>query len=472
MNINISNKDILWNYLGYGITFGINVILLPLVLYYLNSEELGLWYVFVSIGALVTLFDFGFAPQIARNITYAFSGVSELLKTGYKESGIEPKMSNNKLLSEIFTASKFLYSIIAIVSFILLLTIGTYYIYQISNSHLSTNILISWLVFSFGCFLNLKYSYFNALYRGVGQFADLNKAIFISRLVQLIVSVLLLKFGFGILAVSVAYTINTVVFRLLLLLFFKKSNLFNNIQLTNESVYNKINLLRIIWHNAWRDGLVTLSYYIVSQSNVLISSYYFGLAETASYALSVQIITFITSSSTIVFGCLQPAISQASIINNFQQKKHLFSIGWSVYFVLFLLSLLLFYFLGVPLLSLLKSNTTINPSILFLYAIFMLLTTNFNLSASYISASNKIPYAKSFILSAFFSLILALIFARFTQLNIYGLIMAHLVVQSVFNNWKWPLVVFSELKTNPLEMIKHTFSFLVLKYNSKKNIWK
>ena len=73
MNIKITNKDIVWNYLGYGITFGINVILLPLVLHFLSEEELGLWYVFTSIGALVTLFDFGFAPQIARNITYAFS---------------------------------------------------------------------------------------------------------------------------------------------------------------------------------------------------------------------------------------------------------------------------------------------------------------------------------------------------------------------------------------------------------------
>ena len=79
--------------------------------------------------------------------------------------------------------------------------------------------------------------------------------------------------------------------------------------------------------------------------------------------------------------------------------------------------------------------------ILFLYAIFMLLTTNFNLSASYISASNKLPYAKSFIISALLSVILALIFARFTETNIYGLIIAHLIVQSLYNNWKFTFCV-------------------------------
>ncbi len=471
MNIKITNKDIVWNYLGYGITFGINVILLPLVLHFLSEEELGLWYVFTSIGALVTLFDFGFAPQIARNITYAFSGATELLKIGYKESDKQQKMPNSKLLMEIISASKFLYIVIAILSLLILLSFGTYYIFRISDDILSKNYLISWVVFSFGCFLNLKYSYFNALYRGIGQFVELNKSIVFSRVIQLIASIILLKFGFGILAVSIAYTTNTVVFRLLLLLFYKRSDLFYNIDLHKKKEYNlasKINTLRIIWYNAWRDGLVTVSYYIVSQSNVLISSYYFGLSATASYALSVQIITFITSSSTIIFGSLQPAISQASIANDFEGKKHLFSLGWSFYFILFIILLLIFYFFGIPLLSLIQSNTTINPLILFLYAIFMLLTTNFNLSASYISASNKLPYAKSFIISALLSVILALIFARFTETNIYGLIIAHLIVQSLYNNWKWPLYVFKELDTNPLKMIKYSYNYLILKYNLNK----
>ena len=128
MNIKITNKDIVWNYLGYGITFGINVILLPLVLHFLSEEEVGLWYVFTSIGALVTLFDFGFAPQIARNITYAFSGATELLKIGYKESDKQQQTPNTKLLMEIVSASKFLYFVFIIDLYISTLSVITSYI--------------------------------------------------------------------------------------------------------------------------------------------------------------------------------------------------------------------------------------------------------------------------------------------------------------------------------------------------------
>lgn len=79
--ISISRKDIIWNYLGYGFSFGTNILLLPIVLYYLPTEELGLWYIFLSVGAFVAMFDFGFSPQIARVITYSYAGADEIQKS-------------------------------------------------------------------------------------------------------------------------------------------------------------------------------------------------------------------------------------------------------------------------------------------------------------------------------------------------------------------------------------------------------
>ena len=78
--INIGKKDALWSYLGVIFRFGANLIVLPLVLKFLTDEELGLWYVFGSIGALVDLLNFGFAPSIARNISYVWCGATNLKK--------------------------------------------------------------------------------------------------------------------------------------------------------------------------------------------------------------------------------------------------------------------------------------------------------------------------------------------------------------------------------------------------------
>jgi O-antigen/teichoic acid export membrane protein len=66
--IKITKEDVIWNYAGSILNLGMNVIILPFVLRILSTEELGLWYVFGSISALVSLLDFGFSPSIMRNI--------------------------------------------------------------------------------------------------------------------------------------------------------------------------------------------------------------------------------------------------------------------------------------------------------------------------------------------------------------------------------------------------------------------
>ena len=59
------------------------LIVLPLVLRMLPQDDIGLWYVFVSVGSIATLLDFGFSNSFSRNITYIFSGVKELLAEGH-----------------------------------------------------------------------------------------------------------------------------------------------------------------------------------------------------------------------------------------------------------------------------------------------------------------------------------------------------------------------------------------------------
>ena len=45
--MNIGRKDVLWGYVSLLLVQGINVILLPVILKFLNSAELGVWYTFI-----------------------------------------------------------------------------------------------------------------------------------------------------------------------------------------------------------------------------------------------------------------------------------------------------------------------------------------------------------------------------------------------------------------------------------------
>lgn len=88
MMIEIKGKDIVWSYLGALLSMAANIVMIPFLVYYLDENLLGLWYVFCSIGAMTALFDFGFATTFARNITYCFSGAKKLCKENIDESGL------------------------------------------------------------------------------------------------------------------------------------------------------------------------------------------------------------------------------------------------------------------------------------------------------------------------------------------------------------------------------------------------
>ena len=86
MMIEIKGKDIVWSYLGALLSMAANIVMIPFLVYYLDENLLGLWYVFCSIGAMTALFDFGFATTFARNITYCFSGAKKLCKENIKKT--------------------------------------------------------------------------------------------------------------------------------------------------------------------------------------------------------------------------------------------------------------------------------------------------------------------------------------------------------------------------------------------------
>lgn len=62
--IEIKGKDIVWSYLGALLSMAANIVMIPFLVYYLDENLLGLWYVFCSIGAMTALFDFGFATTL------------------------------------------------------------------------------------------------------------------------------------------------------------------------------------------------------------------------------------------------------------------------------------------------------------------------------------------------------------------------------------------------------------------------
>lgn len=467
MSINISRKDVMWSYLGIIMTLGTNLFLLPLILNCLTSDELGLWYTFQAVGNIAVLFDFGFKATMARNITYAWCGTKELKKVGIvsMEKAVQP---NFILLNKVIKSSQKIYFLISLIAVFFLTSIGSIYIFFVSQNLFWEDIVFAWFIFIFGVFLNLYYGYLNSFLTGVGAIAESNVATVIARGIQLIVSIVMLIMGYGILSVSVAYTVYGIVFRQIArYLFNRYENIGQRMKKYNCKISNRqvSEVFHIVWHNAWRDGLVSFATFLSSQATTLLCSGFLSLKETASYGLSLQLVNAIASISTVYFSTYQPKMQETYVQKSNNKIKSILSMALTVYYVLFIGCSLLLCTFGIPIVEVIKSNTKLDVSILIVLCVYMLLYKNHILFVSYIAGTNRIPYVKAFLFSSVSMVIVAVVLLNYTELGVWALVLSPMLVELCYDNWYWPKFVLKELNMKFYEI------FILGFYEIKKCIF-
>lgn len=468
MKINVSKKDIIWNYLGVFMTMGSNLILLPFMVYFLDGDSLGLWYIFLSIGGIVTLFDFGFNPTIARNIAFSWSGAKQLDKTDV--TFIKNHTPNIVLLKKVILTCKRIYLLISLAALLILLTLGTYYVLYLSKDMTGNNHIVAWIIYSFAVYLNLYYGYYASFLRGVGAISKINIANIFSRSMQILISVLLLYFGFGLIAVSFAYLCNGFLFRMLSKMYFYKFENIGQLIRNDNTLISADDIKQtfsLVWHNASKDGLVSLSAFLSSQASILICSLYLSLTDTAAYSISMQLVTAIASISGALYTAFQPSLQSAYINRDIDKSRNLMSSAMTVYQVIFWISIIILISIGLPILSLIKSDVEFNIYILLAIALYTFLLKHHSYYASFISNTNNVPYMKSFIMSSLGAIVLALLLIQTTNLGIWGLIIAQLLVQGVYNNWMWPHKVFLLLGIKYVDIYKIGLNEIKKKLSNK-----
>ena len=454
MKISLTKKDIIWSYIGTIMSMSANILMLPFIVYYLDSDMLGLWYVFSSIGSIATLFDFGFSVTFARNITYCWSGAEELKKESVAFiENIEP---NFHLMKRVLYTCRHIYFILSFITLTLLLTIGTVYIYYISSGIVGNKHIIAWIIYAFAAFLNLYYGYYASFLRGVGAIDEANKNTVIARAAQIIVSVVLLAAGTGIIGASVAYLVYGTLFRILgKFKFYRYHNIGERLKEINENNNKKQikELFFVVWHNAWRDGAISICNYFTNQISTLICSAYLSLAETGIYSLGVQIASAIATIAATLYMTYQPGLQEAYINNNRKKLKKYMSVIVTVFIVMFILGVLGTVFIGIPVLRLIKPGSVVTIPILLGLCLYQFMLTYRNCYTSYFACTNRILYVNAFMISAILCVVFSFIFIGPLNLGVYGLIVAQILSQAIYNVWAWPLKAHRELELSFTEMI-------------------
>lgn len=438
--ISINKKDVFWAYVGTFFRVCTNIILLPIIIYFLSGEELGLWYVFASIAQLVILLDFGFAPTFARNIAYVWCGARSLQKQNIEQ--VEDNTTDLYEFKSIIETCKLLYLAIAIISSIILFTAGSFYVVKVS----SQEYLWVWLVYAIAVAINILYSYYTSLLRGVGAIAENNIAAVASKVIHVVFSVLFLYLGYGLMGLSIAYLLSGLTLRIFSKVLFERYEKIGE-KLKGVKIRNKLKIcidrVKILWYNASRDGLVTLSNYLSSHANTLICSYAISLTITGAYGLSIQIATIVGIIAGIPFSVYQAQMQEGAVSGNVKSNTRVFSRSMFQYVISFILMSLLSY-VCIPILRFIKPELEFDLSMFTMILVQFFIFNYYSLFGSFISSYNTLPYVRAYVISSFASVVLSTALVYLTGWGVWALIISPIIV-SLYNLWKWPHYVRNRL---------------------------
>jgi O-antigen/teichoic acid export membrane protein len=451
--IKITKKDVLWSYFSQIFSVASGLITLPLILKLLSAEEIGMNYLLLSLGALVSLFDFGFTPQFSRNIAYVFTGAQVLKKEGVSVN--ESNSINYRLLATMIYTAKFVYRRLAFVVLSVMLTLGTYYIYYITKGFTNIdNSLSIWILYSIGTFFGIYYSYYASLLIGKGLIMESKKAMVYSKVVYILLTFFFLFSGLGLMGVVLANLIAPFVNRFISFRYFFTYELNAKIGIYTISKSEKLELFKIVWHNAKKLGLVFVGSYAINKLSIFLAGLYLPLSDVGSYGLMIQLFGLLSMVSGMFFTVFEPRFSSLRTKGDDKSLIREFAFSMNVYYLTFLIGAFTLLYFGPYFLSLISSNVAL-PSffIMLSFAFVLFLEGNHSNFATLIVTKNSVPFVTSSLIAGFFIGLGDFISLKYTGYGILGLVLVQGLVQIAYANWKWPFEVFKEFEMSIKEFL-------------------
>lgn len=451
--ITTTKKDIIWNYIAIFFNMGAGVIVLPLILHFLSADEIGLNYLMLTISSMVALIDFGFSPQIGRNITYALSGAKRVEREGLKEGvNAEP---NYRLLATVIEAAKYIYKRLSVVVFLLMLTFGTFYIHYVTHGFKDVeNSLWIWIVFCVSSYFNIYFIYYRSLLTGSGKIYESSVSIILSKLTYIIVCGALIISGCGLISVVVANMLSPLVlFAYSHIMFYTKeikSELPDDIK--KEEISEAISG---IWYNAKKLGINSLGSFAILKLNLFLVGLFLPLSVVGSFGILTQVVPTLSAVAMALFNSYLPQIASLQVVHDSEGITKKLSITVVTFWLIMIIgggALVI----SLPwILEIIGSNAEVPPVMIsVIYLVVMTLEGNHTMFSTVIVTSNKVPFVAAGLISGAIIGIVMYLSLKYTSLGLLGVVLAQGLVQLAYNNWKWPLYVLNELNVNPFAFLR------------------
>jgi O-antigen/teichoic acid export membrane protein len=438
----ISRSAISWSLIAAALRFGSALLLLPLILWRIPSDELGLWYVFISLGALAALMDLGFAHSVTRSAGYLWAGSRTLLPFGIdladplldtdttgRAIHLQP---NFPMLSNLVASLRVYYLAAGGLLLLLLSTAGGAWIWHKSVGLTNAqSIRLAFLAYAISVSLGFANSLWASLLAGINAVKEAQQITAVCLLAYFCLAAAGLLAGLGVWALVIGTIVAGFTERLIGRTFFYRL-------VPLRSGKFDFSVLRVLWPNAWRTAAVGFGAFMIFQANTLICSAFLDLRTTASYGLSLQAVTLLVGVSSIWVRVRLPTINHLRAQGMVERIPAIFRPRIVFALLTFGAGAAALLLLGRPLLELLNARTQLLPAaLLATLLLIQLLEMHHSLYGELVYSENVNPFMKPALLSGGAIIILSVLLTP--RFGVWGMLLASGLVQLCFNNW-WPVL--------------------------------
>jgi O-antigen/teichoic acid export membrane protein len=425
------------------------------MLKHLPREELGLWYVYVSLGSFAALTSqVGFCQAILRGAGHLKAGATQILAFGLEDNPASGSPNWAGLLSLRRVGIR-LFALISGLSFVVLALAGSAWIYTTYTTLPNLRLACaSWVVYAAGVAVGIYASFFIAFMQGVGDMKYSLRFQTLARTTNLLLVAILLLRGWGLVAMAMGSLLSS---SILLLGSAIRLNEVLHAEGSDASAGSPLSsALRTIWPNTWRFTVVAVGGWMIVSSGTLICSRYLGLSEAARYGLTLQFVQLCIAIAAVWTTVVMPRLNQLRAIADFASCRRLFVqrlvLATFTFWILTLLGLVL----APIVLDRLHAHTRLLPTgpLLFM-ALYLFLEFNHSFFAGLIMAENRVPFVPAALASGAAIVIGSTLLAAHTSLGIWSILLVQAVVQLSFNNWYWVYRGLQILRVTRREFVRH-----------------
>jgi O-antigen/teichoic acid export membrane protein len=466
-SVGIRRKEIVSSYVSQILQYGSSLIMLPIILSKVPAEELAIWYVFLTISLFVNLLDFGFLPTVIRYASYVFGGAQDIVVEGVGDcAGIK---INYQLLKTLIVVVKFFYALLAVGVFAVLLIWGFFYVYpMVLGLDNVNNALFAWLLYVISSCISIYYCYFSAFIIGRGLVYKYQMIVITNKIIYVFISVAGVYYNYGILAISIANMVSVIVARMLEHFVLYDNVLKNNLKKVtiNRNCLKKY--FTIICKSSYKLGLVSLGAFFILRSNMLLSAKFLDLQQVAQYGLSLQVVQMIVAMSSVLYNSQVPRFHHLRVDKNSEELLRCFSSSIIVAWMIYILGAIAVLFCGNSLLHVMKSNVfLLSSQNLFVLLLVSLLELNHSIFANFITTKNIVPFVWPSLISGLVIFLSSYFILAFSDFGVMGFLIVQFLVQLVYNNWRWPVIVLNDFSVSIAAFVRIGFSDLLQITSSK-----